>query len=156
MNVYRQLMLFIIPIVTISFIYLRLVLHVRNINRQSTAVSIVQRARYELRMVLRIIIILIILALGSIIGFVFGFMNTSPLYRWRIYYLSLVISASACIIAIFFLTTPVKQWLLRWCNSTNTTVNRVLPATIHLSTLRQPQNTIPTVRIQTTYDSIRF
>jgi len=136
-NVYRQLMFFVMPVVTIFYIYLRLFLHVRKINRQSTAVSIVQRARQELRMMLRIIIILILLGLGSIVGFVFGLMNTPPLYRWRIYYLSLVTSAFVCILSIFFLTTSFKEWLLQRYNSTNINVNRVHVAAVHLSTFRQ-------------------
>jgi hypothetical protein len=137
MNVYRQLMLFIIPFVTIFFIYLKLVLHVRKINRQSKTTSIVKRAQYELRMMLRIIIILVILALGSITGLVFGFINTPPLYRWRIFYLSLLTSACACVVSIFILTTSVRQWLMRWYNSTNTSINRVQPIAIRLITLRQ-------------------
>lgn len=103
------------------------------------------------------------MAVGSIIGMIFGFMNTPPIYRWRIYYLSLVTSAFLCMIAFFLLTTSIKQILLRWCDTTFIHMNRIRPIATHLSTFRHVQNTIPTVNNNNNntnnnnnYDRIRF
>ncbi|CAF1407080.1 unnamed protein product [Adineta steineri] len=114
--IYNVVYGYFIPLNGIMFIYVKLILYVKEINKRATIVNTVSRAQQELRMVHRIVIlvmILLILGVPYTIFVIMGFFTQPPKYHLRISYTFLYISLLFIMITLFQFTDPVKTYIMK-------------------------------------------
>ena len=117
--IYTALCTYIIPVSMIIFIYLKLILHVKQMSKRITPVNILSRAKRELKMVQRTIkLITILITIGFPYSlFVFmSFFNSAPKYHYRIAFLFVDVSLVFVIIALFVFTDPLKASVMKRIN----------------------------------------
>ncbi|CAF0842153.1 unnamed protein product [Adineta steineri] len=110
-TVYNSICVYFVPVSGIIFIYVKIVLYVKEMGKNVTTANSLFRAQRELKMVHRIgILISILLGLGvPYASFLFmGFFTSPPKYHYRIAYIFIDISLVFVIITLFKFTDPIK------------------------------------------------
>ncbi|CAF1301923.1 unnamed protein product [Adineta steineri] len=114
--IYNIIYVYFIPLNSIMFIYVKLILYVKEINKRATIVNTVSRAQQELRMVHRIVIlvmILLVLGVPYTIFVIMGFFTEPPKYHFRIAFTFVYISLVFIMITLFQFTDPVKTYIMK-------------------------------------------
>jgi hypothetical protein len=117
--IYAALCIYIIPVSMIIFIYLKLILHVKQMSKRVTPVNTLSRAKRELKMVQRTVkLITILITIGFPYSlFIFmSFFYSAPKYDFRIAFLFVDVSLLFVIIAIFMFTDPLKASVMKRIN----------------------------------------
>jgi hypothetical protein len=115
-TIYMTSCLFLFPTSLIMFIYLKLILYVRQMSRNATTANTWIRAQRELKMVRRIVIlitVLTIICLPFTIFMFMGFFNDVPKYDFRISYAFVDSAGLATEIALFQFTDPLKACVMK-------------------------------------------
>ncbi|CAF1463906.1 unnamed protein product [Adineta steineri] len=110
-TIYNIFFLYIIPVNSIMFIYLKLVRYVKKMSQHVTTANNLIRAKRELKMVYRIVMLVItLLAFGfPYTIFIFmGFFTSPPKYHFRIAYIFIDVSLVFIMIIIFHSAEPLK------------------------------------------------
>ena len=126
-TIYNMLLIFVIPCSSTICVYFKLVLYARKMNRNSTAVNLLKRAKQELKMLRRIVILVfgvlcICLPKASVVFM--GYFTPPPMYHFRIAFLFVHISLAFVMITIFKFTDQFQNFLMKTIRSRST---RVLP-----------------------------
>jgi hypothetical protein len=98
------------------FIYFKLILYVREINKRVTPINTLFHAQRELKMVRRtVILISILFTLGFPYAlFIFiSFFTIPPKYHYRIAFLFIDVSSVLVMIALFQFTDPLKTSIMK-------------------------------------------
>jgi hypothetical protein len=114
--IYMSSCLFLCPISLIMFIYLKLILYVREMGRNAAAGNNLIRAQRELKMVRRIVILITVLAticLPFTIFVFMGFFNDVPKYDLRISFASVESAGLATETVLFLFTDPLKESVMK-------------------------------------------
>ncbi|CAF1586592.1 unnamed protein product [Adineta steineri] len=114
--IYNIVYVYFIPLNGIMFIYVKLILYVKEINKRVTPVNTVSRAQRELKMVHRIVIlvsILLILGVPYTIFIFIGFFTQPPKYHLRIATAFVYIALLFIMITLFQFTDPVKTYIIK-------------------------------------------
>jgi len=117
--IYGSLYIYIIPILMIIFLYLKLILHVKQMSKRATPVNTLFRAKRELKMVQRtvhLINILIIIGFPYTLFIFMSFFDSAPKYHFRIAFLSIDIALVFVIITLSMFTDPVKASVMKIIN----------------------------------------
>ncbi len=117
--IYSSLCIYIIPISMIIFLYLKLILHVKEMGKRATPVNTIFRAKRELKMVQRtvhLINILIIIGFPYTLFIFMSFFDSAPKYHSRIAFLSIDIALVFVIIILSLFTDPVKASVMKIIN----------------------------------------
>ncbi|CAF0987156.1 unnamed protein product [Adineta steineri] len=115
-TVYNIIYIYLIPVNGIIFIYYKLILYVREMNKRVTSANTLLRAQRELKMVFRIVILISILLTLSVPYTIFVFMGffTSPLkYDFRIALTFVESSLLFFMIVVFKFTDPVRASIMK-------------------------------------------
>ncbi|CAF1397241.1 unnamed protein product [Adineta steineri] len=113
--IYNIIYVYFIPLNGIMFIYVKLILYVKEINKRVTSVNTVSRAQRELKMIHRIVIlvsILVILGVPYTVFIFIGFFTQPPKYHFRISFTFVDISLVFIMITLFQFTDPVKIYIM--------------------------------------------
>ncbi|CAF3118595.1 unnamed protein product [Rotaria sp. Silwood2] len=119
LTIYISLCNYGIPILSIIFIYFKLVRYVRRMNSRVTPVNTLSRAKRELKMVQRIVIlvaILVILGFPFVLFILMSFFTNPPKYHFRIAYLFIDVSLVLVLMALFQFTEPLKASMMKRIN----------------------------------------
>ncbi|CAF0797577.1 unnamed protein product [Adineta steineri] len=125
--IYIALIIYIIPNMILNIIYMKLVRYVHAMNKRVTPANIKSRAERELKMVRNIVIIstiLVILGLPYAIFILMSFFTVIPKHHFRIAYISIDVSTTAVIIALFITTDPIKATAKQIINELETLITR--------------------------------
>jgi hypothetical protein len=112
------------------FIYLKLVLFVKGMNKRVTSVNTLNRAKRELKMVRRTAILVSILIAYCFPYAMFIFLSfflTIPKYHFRISYVFIDTSYLFVMIALFQFTDPLKTSIMK---KLNRQANVILPTIV--------------------------
>ncbi|CAF3940595.1 unnamed protein product [Adineta steineri] len=99
-------------------------------NKRVTPANIKSRAERELKMVRNIVVIstiLVILGLPYAIFILMSFFTVIPKHHFRIAYISIDVSTTAVIIALFITTDPIKATAKQIINELGTIITRARP-----------------------------
>jgi hypothetical protein len=110
--IYISIVLYTIPNLSIVFLYIKLVRHVRQISNRTTLPNTLFHARRELRLIQRTLIlsnILIILGVPYTFFVIMSFITTPSKYHFRIAYIFIDISVLAIMIMIHQFTQQTKE-----------------------------------------------
>ncbi|CAF0804593.1 unnamed protein product [Adineta steineri] len=115
-TVYNVIYVYLIPINGIMFIYFKLILYVREMNKRVTSANTLLRAQRELKMVFRIVILISVLLILSVPYTIFlfmGFFTSPPKYYLRIAAIFVESSLLSVMIVIFKFTDPVRASIMK-------------------------------------------
>ncbi|CAF0953375.1 unnamed protein product [Adineta steineri] len=113
--IYNIIYVYFIPLYGILFIYVKLILYVREINKRVTTINPVSRAQRELKMVHRIVIlvsILLVLGVPYTTFIIMGFFTQPPKYHLRISFTFIYVALLFIMITLFQFTDPVKTYIM--------------------------------------------
>lgn len=113
---YNAVSLYAFPIFLIMLIYMKLVLYVREMNKNVTPVNTSLRLKRELRMVRRIVILvggITVLGFPYTLFCFISLFTAPPKYHFRIAYIFVDFSLVFVMIAIFQFTDSLKEFIMR-------------------------------------------
>ncbi|CAF3585180.1 unnamed protein product [Adineta steineri] len=108
--------IYIIPVSMTMFIYIKLILYVKELRHHMIIVNTLSRAQRELKMVQRIVTLInIIMTIGIPYGiFIFiSFFTTPPKYHFRIAFVFVDASLLSVMIVLFQFTDPLKKSIMK-------------------------------------------
>ena len=114
--IYLTLGMYIVPVSTTMFIYLKLFRYVHGMNKRVTSANMITRAQRELKMVQRTVIlitILFILGLAMIVFVCMSFFIPPPKYYFRFGFLCADLSLTLAMIVLYHFTDPLKMSIQR-------------------------------------------
>ena len=114
--IYTEFLIYVLPISMIIFIYLKLILYVKRMNKRITPANTLVRAQRELKMVRRTVVLMMILfivCLPYVIFILLSFFKSAPKYHFRIAYLFIDISILLTGIVLFQFNEPLKTFLIK-------------------------------------------
>jgi hypothetical protein len=118
--IYTGICCYIFPVSMVIFIYLKLILYVKQMSKRVTPVNTLSRAKRELKMVQRtvkLINILITIGFPYTLFLVMSFFGSVPKYHFRIAFLFIDVSLLFVIIALFLFTDPLKASVMKRINA---------------------------------------
>lgn len=126
-TIYNAAVINLIPVYATVIIYIKVILHVRYLNKQTTAINLQVRAKRELKLLRRVIILTItIMTLGlPYVMFLFiSFFQAPPKYHLRISFIFIYVSIFLIMLELIKFTDPVLDVILEFIHR----LRRVYPA----------------------------
>jgi hypothetical protein len=117
--IFLALCVYCVPLSLVMFIYLKLILYVKKMNKRVTPANVLFRVQCELKMIRRIVImvtVLVPICIPYAIFFILSFFISLPVYYFRILSTFAVVSLLYTMLIVFKFTDPLKLSVMKKLN----------------------------------------